>query len=94
MSETEKQKTDEGSVESDLMKLLTQKYSLIKPCVVEDEPDAHTVWLKVGVQSFCITPIACESEDAALWMQRQLCKALESFLIMECDQVLHKPSGS
>ena len=88
----EAEKTTKAATESDLMKLLTQKYSLIEPCVVEDEPDAHTVWLKVGVQSFCITPIACESEEAALWMQRQLCKALESFLIMECHQVIH--SGS
>lgn len=50
--------------------------TFIQPCVVEGEPDAHTVWLKVGVQSFCLGPLACETKEHAEWTQSMLVKAL------------------
>lgn len=89
MSETEKLKTDEAPAESDLMKLLTQKYAVIKPCVVDgDEEDNFTVWLRVGVQEFCITQFAGDKEESD-FMARMLGKALETFLQVECHRVIH-----
>lgn len=53
-----------------------EKYTEIKPCVVEGYPDAHTVWLKVTNQSFCVTPYYNETKEEAEWMRDQLCVAL------------------
>lgn len=55
---------------------LREQYTLCKPCCVDGEPDAHTVWLKVGVQSFCVTSFACETKDEAEWTRDMLAKAL------------------
>jgi len=54
------------------------KYTFIKPCCVEGEPDAHTVWLKVGNQLFCVTPQACDTEQDAEWFRNMLAGALAS----------------
>lgn len=55
---------------------LREQYTLCKSCCVDGEPNAHTVWLKVGVQSFCVTPLPCETKDEAEWMRDMLAKAL------------------
>ena len=51
-------------------------FTFLKPCIVENEPDAHTVWLKVGSQEFCVSSIACETKEEAEWMQTMLAKAI------------------
>lgn len=52
-----------------------EKYTEIKPVVVEGFPDARTVWLKVTNQSFCINHYSETLEDAE-WMRDMLCVAL------------------
>ncbi len=52
-------------------------YTKSQPCVVEGWPDAHTVWLKVGVQEFRLMP-TLETKEEAEWMREQLAKALIS----------------
>ena len=69
---------NEKAIQSESIPLLWPEYSSIQPCVVEGSPDAHTVWLKVGVQSFCITPLACDTKEEAEWMRRMLDKAIET----------------
>jgi hypothetical protein len=59
---------------------LLARFTEVKPCVVEDWPNAHTAWLKVGVQSFCITPAACETKEEAEFMAMQLARALRRIL--------------
>ena len=52
------------------------EFTFLKPCIVENEPDAHTVWLKVGPQEFCVSSIACETKEEAEWMRLMLAKAI------------------
>lgn len=47
---------------------------VFNPDNLEDEPDAHKVWLKVGVQSFLIGEV--EDKEQADWMRDMLAKAL------------------
>lgn len=58
----------------------------IRSCVVEGEPHACTVWFKVGVQEFCITPIACEDRNTAEWFKRMFLKAIDSILAAERER--------
>jgi hypothetical protein len=58
-----------------------EQFTEIKPCVVEGEPDAHNVFLKVGSQSFCVTSFACETKADAEWTRDQLCTALENIVV-------------
>lgn len=53
-----------------------ERYTEIMPCVVEGFPDAHTVWLKVPNQSFCIGAHASETKEEAEWLRDMLCVAL------------------
>lgn len=50
----------------------------ITPVVCEDEPDAHNVGFTVGVQSFCVTPLACETNEDAKWHASMLNRALSA----------------
>ncbi len=59
---------------------VVDKFTLAKPCCVDGTPDAHTVWLKIGVQSFCIDGYQDTKEDAD-WMRKMLAKALMNFLL-------------
>lgn len=54
---------------------LFETYTRKKPVTVHGEPGAHTVWLKVGVQSFQINDY-CETAEHADWMRSMLAKAL------------------
>lgn len=47
----------------------------IKPVIVADAPDAHQVWLDIGVQHFTIGEY-CETKDEAEWLAAQLRIAL------------------
>jgi hypothetical protein len=60
----------------ELVGKLRDKYTMCKPCGADVAPDAHTVWLKVGVQSFCVTVLPCETKKSAEWMREMLAKAL------------------
>lgn len=55
---------------------LRDKYTFCQPIIVDDEPDAHTVWLKVEGQSFCLDSYWANKEEAE-WFQAMLGKALE-----------------
>ena len=52
-------------------------YTSKAPVVMAGFPDAHQVFLSVGVQKFNIND-ACEDADAADWMRKMLAKALSS----------------
>lgn len=55
-------------------KEIRTRYTYSNPIELEDEPNAHKVWLKVGVQSFCIGDV--EDKEHADWMCDMLAKAL------------------
>ena len=61
---------------SELEARILRDYTHKQPCVVDGFPDAHTAWLRVGVQSFCVTPNCCDTADEAEWTQSMLAKAL------------------
>lgn len=67
---------------------IIQKYTEIRPCVVEGQPDAHTVWLKVDHQAFCITPQAYPLKESQ-WMADMLGKALERIVVGEALNILN-----
>jgi hypothetical protein len=47
----------------------------VRPVIVADTPDAHQVWLDIGVQHFTIGEY-CETKDEAEWLAAQLRIAL------------------
>lgn len=57
-----------------------EKYVELRPVVVENEPDAHNVILKVGNQSFLLGPFACEDRAHAEWTRDMLCIALDNIV--------------
>ena len=61
---------------------LAAKYTLSKPVAVRGEPDARTVWIKVGVQSFRLDGHS-EDESAAEWMRGMIGKALANIVAEE-----------
>ena len=65
----------------DLELLILEKYTQ-KRKVPDDE---YMVWLSVGVQSFCVTGLPCESFDHAEWMREMLAKALASIVRNESN---------
>lgn len=52
-----------------------------RPTYCEDMHDAHTVWLRVGVQQFCISGVR-ETAGEAEWMRAMLAKALANVVRM------------
>lgn len=60
----------------ELEQRIMQAYTEKRPCVMDGYPDAHTAWLRSGVQQFCVTPDGCESAADANWYQAMLAKAL------------------
>ncbi len=68
-----------------------EKYVEITPCVVDGEPNAQTVRLKVGVQSFTINYYSKDMHHAE-WMRDMLCNALAK-IVAECAVPL-QPSTS
>lgn len=57
-----------------------QKYTDIKPVVMEGFPDAHHVFLQFTNQRFCVTPHGCNTKEDAEWMRDQLCVALDQIV--------------
>lgn len=55
-----------------------ERFVEVRPVVIEEWPDAHNVFLKVGVQQFCVSPHGCETRDEAEWMRDMLCIALDA----------------
>lgn len=58
-----------------LGKAMRDKYTMAKPVLVSDAPDAHTVWLKVEGQSFMLDGYQDTKEEAE-WTRLMLGKAL------------------
>ena len=61
------------------------KYVKIKPCIIGEgdcdaNSDGFTVWFVVGVQQFCVTPLACETRDEAEWMRDRLIQAIDKLI--------------
>lgn len=52
------------------------EYTRKKHVVDRHEPDAHRVFLKVGVQSFIIGEVPMENAEHADWLRTMLAKAL------------------
>jgi len=78
MNEQQIEKKPEDSTASNstplLERRLKENYTLSRAVVMEDEPDARTVWLKVGSQEFCVAD--AENKEHAEWMRDMLAKAL------------------
>lgn len=58
-----------------------ERFTEIKPVIVEGYPNAHTLWLKVNNQSFVISagfPDFHETKEEAEWARDMLCIALDS----------------
>lgn len=73
-----------GRVEmTEMERQLMERYTEAKPVVVgcddDAHPDAHTVWLKVEQQSFCLTDYS-ETKEEADWMRLMLAKALSKVI--------------
>lgn len=62
------------------------EYTRIQACVVEGAPDAHTAWLVVGVQHFCVSSTYLDSAEEASWMCLQLGKALPEVYLRERER--------
>lgn len=50
---------------------LKDLYTIAKPCCVNDAPDAHTVWMQIGNQLFCIDGYQDTLKEAE-WMRLML----------------------
>jgi hypothetical protein len=58
-----------------------ERYTEIKPIVVDGSPDAHTLWLKVGNQSFILSAggqVFHDTKQEAEWARDMLCIALDA----------------
>lgn len=66
-----------------LIQWLRKKHTSSKPIVCEDDPDARTVWLDIGVQHFKVAD--AENEEHAEWYRDMLAKALAK-LVAEHSQ--------
>jgi len=71
---------------SGVVDIIRDNYTLAKPCLVDGCPDAHTVWLKIQGQSFCIDGYQ-DTKDEADWMCKMLAKALTTFLLENSESI-------
>lgn len=62
------------------MNNIFDKFIEIRPIAVKGEPEAHSVYFKVGVQKFCISPQSCENKEHAEWFAGMFKKALANML--------------
>lgn len=63
-----------------LLRRIYENNTSSRPCFVEDEPEAKTVWLNVGSQHFCVTGDAVENNDEAEFMRKMLAHALVTII--------------
>lgn len=64
-----------------------ERYVEVRPVVVEDFPDAHLVFLKVGNQGFSLDHGGCgyfETRKEAEWTMDMLCIALDR-MVRDCQ---------
>ncbi len=66
---------------SNLESRLKKDYTFSKPESVRGEPDARTVHLKVGVQSFCVAD--AEDEEHAEFYRDMLARALANIVLAQ-----------
>jgi len=66
-----------------LIKRLKRDYTETKPCVIDGFPDAHTAWLVVDAQYFCVTGDGCETKEDAEMTCKMIATALSRILANE-----------
>ncbi|MBC8740417.1 hypothetical protein F6X40_27555 [Paraburkholderia sp. UCT31] len=59
-----------------LVEYIKEEHTEVRRQRVEAAPHARTVWLRVGVQQFCVTPQYVETADEAEFMRDMLASAL------------------
>ena len=69
-----------GDDATDQEVLLAKKYTRIREIVDGDEPDAHTAWLVVDNQQFCVSILAHKNAEEASWKCWMLAKALNKIV--------------
>lgn len=57
-----------------------EQFVEIRPCVVDGEPHACTVWFVINGQQFCITSIAMDNRDEAEHFKGMFVTALTALL--------------
>lgn len=67
------------TTEDELAIILRDKYTFARRVCVDETPDAHTVWIKIGVQSFCIDGYQ-DTKKEADWMRLMIGKAFVTML--------------
>lgn len=64
-----------------MARTFAEQHVTLKPVVIRDMPDAHNIWLTVGVQSFCMTPYGMErTRDHANWFRDRMVDALAKMI--------------
>ena len=75
------------AIDGNILELDALEYRMFNECTAkqpiccEDWPDAHTVWMRVGVQQFCLSGTR-ETAAEAEWMRAMLAKALANVVRM------------
>ena len=74
---------------TDEEKRLANKYARIRPCCVKGDPEACTVWLKVGNQMFRLDSVE-ENEVEASWTCWMLAKAIGTIFLKKAVATILK----
>jgi hypothetical protein len=64
-----------------------ERYVEIAPVAVDEQPCAHHVFLRVGNQRFCVTPIACETKEDAERVRDTLFVALDRVVADQAERL-------
>jgi hypothetical protein len=80
---------DPSALERRLFRQHTEK----RPTFCEGLPDAHLVWLRAGVQRFCLSTTN-ETAAEAEWMRTMLAKALAAIVLGAIPQADQDPHES
>ena len=64
----------------------------VKPVIVADAPDAHQVWLDIGVQHFTVGNYH-ETKDEAEWHARMLRNAISNIKGPSVDEMVNRFLG-
>lgn len=73
---------------SEVERKIRDAYTEKKKCVVWGWPDAHTAWLRVRNQDFCVTATVMETAEEAEEMRAMLAKTLVSLIKREAAEAV------